>query len=523
MPGPASPRSPRSPRALGGGAAAFLTEYDADGRAAARLRLADALAPAGGAGRAGAAAGTGGARGARGTRGALAAAFLPGGYPGSVTPDYPEFITWHAAQGLSSYIRGVLSTHAVLRGAATALGAVFQFFIRDVFGMAGGIVFATHGDFTAYAKQWRLFADVANDVAMAIDLASPLVPALFLPLACLASLARAMVGTAAGATHAALTQHFGGGRGGAAAAAADLTAKADSRERAVSITGSILGMALAHALADNAAAAWLIFAALSALHVWANVRAMRCLVLTTLNVPRLELLLGAFLGTGRAPAPAAVGAEESLLAPPFRALADAALRRRGRRVVFGARPAEVLRCAAASAAAAGGGGAGGGGAAAAARLLSSQAAAAAGEYCVALDGRGRVLVAVAHGADARARLKAYVHALYLARHAGGGGGGGGGGGETAAAAAEAAPGGARGRRRRAPAAGGGGDEAGGGGGGGAAGAKGGGPHAALLAEAERWVHGPRGFDALLAEAARAGWDGPERASLPRPAWTGKWV
>ena len=37
--------------------------------------------------------------------------------------------------------------------------------------------------------------------------------------------------------------------------------------------------------------AWVVFTLLTVLHVWANVRAMRCLVLTSLNVPRLELLL----------------------------------------------------------------------------------------------------------------------------------------------------------------------------------------------------------------------------------------
>jgi hypothetical protein len=179
---------------------------------------------------------------------------------------------------------------------------------------------------------------------MAIDLASPLVPGAFLLLACLGSLARAMVCTASGATHAALTQHFAarrgaaGGGGGGGGSAADLTAKADSRERAINIIGSIMGMGLTHVVAgaaggggrglrpgpcavcredsnritcsptlhnpqtsrrsscpDNALSAWVIFTVLTALHVWANVRAMRCLVLTTLNVPRLELLLQSHL------------------------------------------------------------------------------------------------------------------------------------------------------------------------------------------------------------------------------------
>ncbi|KAI8470668.1 MAG: vitamin B6 photo-protection and homoeostasis-domain-containing protein [Monoraphidium minutum] len=479
------PMSPRSPRG-GGGGAALLSEYDADGRLAARWRTADLLAG-------GAAAAAGGElpapRGskARGVAAALSAAFLPEGYPATVTRDYPEFIFWHAVQGLSSYIRGILSSHAVLRGvgAATALGAVFQFFVRDVTGMAGGIAFAAAGDFQAYSKQWRLFADVANDAAMAIDLASPLVPGAFLPLACLGSLARAMVGVAAGATHAALTQHFAGGGAGAGGAAADLTAKADSRERAINIVGSVVGMGVTHLIADRAGLAWLVFVVLTALHVWANVRAMRCLVLTSLNVPRIELLLASFVKRRCVLTPREMSAAESLLAPPFRALADAASRRGGRRLVFGARPSDALRAAAAAAAAAapprGGGGAPRRAAAArAGALLGAQRGGAAGEYFVALDpARGDVLVALAHGASEEVALTAYVHGLYLARHAGGGSGGGGGG----------APGGAAQR---------------------------------LVAESEAWMGGAGGCGALLRGAEAAGWRAAG-ASLPRPAWTGKWA
>lgn len=81
---------------------------------------------------------------------------------------------------------------------------------------------------------------------MALDLASPLVPGCFMLLASLGSVSRAMVGMSAGATGAALTQHFATGRN-----AADISAKADSRERATSIIGSLLGMAVTQHLAGG--------------------------------------------------------------------------------------------------------------------------------------------------------------------------------------------------------------------------------------------------------------------------------
>lgn len=43
--------------------------------------------------------------------------------------------------------------------------------------------------------------------------------------------------------------------------------------------------------AENVLAAWLFFAVLTWVHVWANIRALRCLVLSSVNEPRLKLLL----------------------------------------------------------------------------------------------------------------------------------------------------------------------------------------------------------------------------------------
>jgi len=141
---------------------------------------------------------------------------------------YIGFQIWDTVQGGSSYVRGMLSSHAVMTGigvgkevrvwpddgpgvtsmhgqsnsrshyealkcliqAATAYGAVFLFAVRDLTGMLGSLVFAhievgaeqasclyllasglnidsntTQGSgFDSCAKQWRLFADIMNDI-----------------------------------------------------------------------------------------------------------------------------------------------------------------------------------------------------------------------------------------------------------------------------------------------------------------------------------------------------------------------
>lgn len=46
----------------------------------------------------------------------LLSAFMPEGWPDAVTPDYTGFVAWNTVQAISSYVRGVLSSHAVFKG-----------------------------------------------------------------------------------------------------------------------------------------------------------------------------------------------------------------------------------------------------------------------------------------------------------------------------------------------------------------------------------------------------------------------
>ena len=53
----------------------------------------------------------------------------------------------------------------------------------------------------------RLVADILNDVALCLELLAGLIPGLFVAIICVASLTKAIVGVAGGATRAALVQH----------------------------------------------------------------------------------------------------------------------------------------------------------------------------------------------------------------------------------------------------------------------------------------------------------------------------
>lgn len=61
---------------------------------------------------------------------------------------FPILQVWDSVQGVCSYVRGMLSSQAILQGvgvgrsAATTSSAVFHFFLRDFSGMLGGVLFA---------------------------------------------------------------------------------------------------------------------------------------------------------------------------------------------------------------------------------------------------------------------------------------------------------------------------------------------------------------------------------------------
>uniref|UniRef100_A0A0E0CX57 Protein root UVB sensitive 3 n=1 Tax=Oryza meridionalis TaxID=40149 RepID=A0A0E0CX57_9ORYZ len=233
--------------------------------------------------------------------GRLLGAFVPEGFPGSVTPDYVPFQMWDTLQGLSTYIRAMLSTQALLGAigvgekSATVIGATFQWFLRDLTGMLGGILFTFYqvsnslansnrqchliaidslftdeitclgSNLDSNAKMWRLVADFMNDLA----------------------------GVASGATRAALTQHFA-----LANNAADISAKEGSQETLATMLGMGLGMLLAHVTRGHALGVWVSFLSLTIFHMYANYKAVQSLSLTTLNYERSSILLQYFMDNG---------------------------------------------------------------------------------------------------------------------------------------------------------------------------------------------------------------------------------
>ncbi|CAE8624414.1 unnamed protein product [Polarella glacialis] len=184
----------------------------------------------------------------------LAGAFLPVGYPHSVSKEYFSYQAWDTVQAMCSYLRGVLATQALLRGVgvgkegATALAATIIWVLKDGSGMVGGLGFATFCSvgFDVNVKTWRLFADVANNVGLTLDLLAPMAGDYFLLVICVANVAN-----------------------------------------------------------ESPATVWTAFVLLTLLHTFANYTGVRSLLLPTLSPSRLWLLCCAWVDSKQASSPSA--------------------------------------------------------------------------------------------------------------------------------------------------------------------------------------------------------------------------
>ena len=248
----------------------------------------------------------------------LSSLFLPVNYPHSVTSDYLSFQLYDTIQASSSYLRGLLCTQAILAGigvgstTATPASATLNWITRDGVGMLGGMLFAWYGaqSFGVNVKRWRLFADLINDIGLTLELLSPRFPDLFLLLACIGTLCRALCGVAAGATRASLMSHFALHNN-----IADISAKEGIQETAVTLIGLVLGWQAVDWLDGDLRLTWLVFGVLTAVHVWANVMAMRCLVLTSLDGQRADLCIAHFLAQRDTLTPTQAARRESIYWP----------------------------------------------------------------------------------------------------------------------------------------------------------------------------------------------------------------
>ena len=229
---------------------------------------------------------------------ALRTLFLPAGYPSSVRKGYLEYQIWDVVQGMCSYLRGNLATRSTLIAlgvgdveASATSGALTRVW-RDAASMIGSLLFTYlfANAFGRNIRQWRLFADVINDIGLTLAFVAPMFGKdFFLPVTIVAGLCTSACGISAGATKAAISQWFALDNN-----LTDLVAKEGSQETAVNVLGLIGGWAMLTSLNSSGNAVAWSFAFLTVLHVVANICAIQHLQFETLNGIRFGIIFEQF-------------------------------------------------------------------------------------------------------------------------------------------------------------------------------------------------------------------------------------
>ncbi|KAM8962415.1 RUS family member 1-like [Pelodytes ibericus] len=158
------------------------------------------------------------------------------------------------------------------------------------------------------AKRWRLFADLLNDIAIFMEILAPAFPSCFTLTVCAAGVFKCIVGVAGGATRAALTVHQARRDN-----MADVCAKDGSQETLVNLAGLLVSLLLVPVVSGSVWVTYLLFILLTSLHLYANYRAVRSIVMETLNQSRLSIVLDHYLREGRVLSPSAANRMEPLL------------------------------------------------------------------------------------------------------------------------------------------------------------------------------------------------------------------
>ncbi|GMH74355.1 hypothetical protein TrST_g7108 [Triparma strigata] len=169
---------------------------------------------------------------------------------------------------------------------ATPIAAALIWAFRGGLGMIVGLLFggAKSTAFKGYVLQYRLFADVMNDLGMIVDIALPFCdPKYYNAGYAISTSCKAICGVAAGATRGSILMSFTNGRD-----TSEITSKESAQETAITVVGILCGVVVG-GWVEEWRFAW--FAFWTAVHVWANFHAVKSVKFKTLNFPRLRAII----------------------------------------------------------------------------------------------------------------------------------------------------------------------------------------------------------------------------------------
>ncbi|XP_030553715.1 protein root UVB sensitive 6 [Rhodamnia argentea] len=224
---------------------------------------------------------------------------VPEGFPDSVTPSYVPYMTWRALKHFFGGAMGVFTTQTLLNSVgisqrrATSGAVAINWILKDGAGRVGKMLFARQGKKFDYdLKQLRISGDLLMELGAALELATAAVPHLFLPLACVANVAKNVAAVTSTSTRTPIYKAFARGEN-----IGDVTAKGEC----VGNLADLLGTGLSIMISKRNPSLVRTFALLSCGYIFSSYQEVKSVVLHTLNRARFSVAVDSFLKTGQVP------------------------------------------------------------------------------------------------------------------------------------------------------------------------------------------------------------------------------
>lgn len=224
---------------------------------------------------------------------------VPEGFPDTVASSYVPYMTWRALKHFFGGAMGVFTTKTLLssvgvsKNRATPGAVAINWILKDGAGRIGKMLYSRQGKKFDYdLKQLRFAGDLLMELGAGVELATSVVPHLFLPLACAANVAKNVGAVTSTSTRTPIYKAFAKGEN-----IGDVTAKGEC----VGNIADLLGTGFSIMMAKRNPSLVTTFALLSCGYLLSSYHEVKSVVLRTLNRARLAVAIDSFLKTGRVP------------------------------------------------------------------------------------------------------------------------------------------------------------------------------------------------------------------------------
>lgn len=240
---------------------------------------------------------------------------VPEGFPDSVTPSYVPYMTWRALKHFFGGAMGVFTTRTLLtsvgasKNSAISGAVAINWILKDGAGRVGKMLYSRQGKKFDYdLKQLRFAGDLMMELGAGLELATSAVPHLFLPLACVANVAKNVGAVTSTSTRTPIYKAYAKGEN-----IGDVTAKGEC----VGNIADLLGTGLSILVSKTNPSLVASFAFLSCGYVLSSYQEVKSVVLHTMNRARFSVAVNSFLKTGSVPSLKEGNANENIINLPW--------------------------------------------------------------------------------------------------------------------------------------------------------------------------------------------------------------